>query len=983
MHGTGPLLIIAGAGTGKTTVITERIKHLILENHIPPSKILALTFTEKAAEEMQERVDIALPYGYADVWIDTFHAFCDRVLKQEAIHIGLSPDYKLTTEAESVLFLRKNLFKLDLEYFRPLGNPNKFLQGLIQHFGRLKDEDITPENYINYAQNLPIEEGVARLGDPQKLSAENNVNDAIFGGEERQDPYILQEEHKKTLELANAYKVYETLKIQEGIMDFSDLIYFTLKLFRERKSILKRYVNKFEYILIDEFQDTNFAQNQLTLLLAGEKQNITVVGDDDQAIYRWRGAALSNMIQFRTSFPTAKIITLTQNYRSKQTILDTAYELIQHNNPDRLEIKEKIDKKLIASTKKMGEEVELILSDTGDNEAEQVVKKIEELVEKRKYSYGDFAILVRANDHAQPFIQAFQSSRIPHQFLGPTHLFHQEEIKDLIAYLKILCNQDDSTSLYRILTMPIFQVHPLTVSTLLNTGKRRNLTLFETLSTLDSMAITDEEKQKIQNIVLMIQRHLGLISKETAAQIIFAFLQDTGQFKKLLEPEDALSQLQAQNVTRFFEKLKTYESERNTTSVFDVVEWIDLSMQMGESPQASTVDVVDTNAVSILTIHSSKGLEFPVVFVVNMVRDRFPSRQRPEQIPIPGDLVKEVVPEGDYHLAEERRLFYVAITRAKEKVFFTASKFYGEAKREKKLSPFIAESVGEKLIKTVKKNQNLATGQLSLLELFSAKSTSAKIVPLPIDHKAVTKVTYLSYSQIQTFETCPLHYKLRYIMKIPTPQTSAQAFGTSVHACLRDFYQRKTAGEKVAISDIQTILERVWTPEGYQSREHEKRAFAKAVTIIEEHVTGEFSTNPKPIALELPFEFFINKLRIGGRIDRIDELPNGAIEIIDYKTGTNIPTEKELAKNLQLTTYALAAVTMKDNNFQRNSDEILLSLYYLEKGKKLTTTRTPEQLEEAKQELLLAAETIEQSDFSCSGSIFCQNCEYKMLCKKN
>jgi DNA helicase-2/ATP-dependent DNA helicase PcrA len=319
IHGEGPLLIIAGAGTGKTTVVTERIKHLILERKINPAHILALTFTEKAASEMEERIDIAMPYGYTQMWIATFHAFCDRILRNEAIHIGLNPSYTLMTEAESVMFLRKNLYKLDLHYFRPLGNPYKFIQGLLQHFSRLKDEDITPNQYLDWAQN-------------QKSKIKNQ-------NETTEDLDAEEQELKKTLELAEAYKTYEELKIKEGMMDFSDMIANTLKLFRTRPNLLQQYREQFQYILIDEFQDTNFAQNQLAILLAGDKKNITVVGDDDQSIYRFRGSSVSNMMQFRTQFPEVKIVALTKNYRSTANILDASYTLIQFNNPDRLEVK--------------------------------------------------------------------------------------------------------------------------------------------------------------------------------------------------------------------------------------------------------------------------------------------------------------------------------------------------------------------------------------------------------------------------------------------------------------------------------------------------------------------------------------------------------------------------------------------------------------------------------------------------------------------
>jgi len=944
-HEDGPLLIIAGAGTGKTTVITERVKYLILKKEIKPSEILALTFTEKAALEMEERIDKEMPYGYIQMWISTFHSFCDRILRQEAIHVGLNPNYKLLTETECILLVRNNLFKFNLNYFRPLGNPNKFLSGLIQHFSRLKDEDINPKEYLNFVKNLKAKNSEEKL------------------------------ENEKTTELANAYKAYEELKAKEGVMDFSDLISNTLNLFRTRKNILKNYQNQFKYILVDEFQDTNYVQNQLAELLAGEKKNITVVGDDDQSIYRFRGSSISNIIQFKKHFPKAKIITLTENYRSTKEILDRSYELIQNNNPDRLEIKAKVDKKLKPAGGIKGKEIEFLFTDRVENEADLVADKILSLTEK-EHDFKDIAILVRANDHAQSFIRAFERKRIPFQFLGPGRLFQREEIKDLIAYLKVLYNFEDSTSLYRVLTMPIFKLESIEIASILNLAKRKNYSLFEALEKIDESFLKEITKEKINIIYEMIKRHLSLVPKETAGQVLYYFLQDSGLLNQLVNANTNKDDIAAKNIAKFFDKLKTYETEHETASVFDVVDWIDISMQVGESPLAANSDWTENNAVNILSIHSSKGLEFPIVFLVNLVSQRFPTRERQEMIPIPNEFIKEILPSGDFHLEEERRLFYVGMTRAKSLLFFTAAQYYGEGKRERKISPFVFEALGkdnvEKTINTLKPKD---IGQLSLLnwEQIPEKEeiTGAK---------QITPVTYLSYSQIQTFDICPLHYKLRYILKIPTPQSSAQSFGTSVHSTLRDFYQSWAIGQKLNIKDTPLLIEKNWISDGYQSKEHEKKALEKAKNLVFDYLEKNFDQNNLPLSLELPFNFTIDNLKIGGRIDRIDSLGNNKIEILDYKTGTNIPDEKFLAKDMQLTVYALAATEVHDRLLHKKPEEVVLSLYYIEEAKKFTTTRTKEELEEAKKYILKKAEEIANSDFKCSGHRFCMNCEFKILC---
>ncbi|MEK7118989.1 MAG: ATP-dependent helicase, partial [Patescibacteria group bacterium] len=429
-----------------------------------PSEILALTFTEKASREMETRVDMSLPYGTTQMWISTFHAFCDRILRNEAINIGLDPGFRLMTEAETIMLLRKNIFKFDLKYYRPLGNPMKFITGMLQHFSRLKDEDVAPNQYYDWV-NSQVKSSViastAKQSQNNERSPRRKNGLAMTEGD--------KEEIEKYQELASAYRTYEELKVKEGVADYSDLISNTLKLFRTRKNILARYQEQFKYILIDEFQDTNFAQNEMAILLSGTRKNITVVGDDDQSIYRFRGSSISNIIQFRKRFPKTKIIVLTKNYRSTKEILDRSYDLIQHNNPDRLEVAEKIDKKLESMRRIKGEKIEVIYADRVENEAEEVAKEITRLAssqlvisafepgsirkkdwipgqarnDKMGYEWKDFAILVRANNHAEPFVRALARAGISYQFLGPGQLFRQPEVKDLIAYLKVLYNFED------------------------------------------------------------------------------------------------------------------------------------------------------------------------------------------------------------------------------------------------------------------------------------------------------------------------------------------------------------------------------------------------------------------------------------------------------------------------------------------------------------------------------------------------------------
>ncbi|HCB36435.1 TPA: hypothetical protein DEP31_03145, partial [Candidatus Azambacteria bacterium] len=309
----GPALIVAGAGTGKTTVITKRIGWLIETGKAKPEEILAVTFTDKAAQEMEERVDRLLPYSYLNLEISTFHAFCDKILREHGIEIGLSTDFKVLSGTDGWLLVRENLDKFNLDYYRPLGNPTKFIHALIKHFGRAKDEEVWPEDYLKYVQELKLNKDAS----PEDGDVENEV--------------------KRLEEVAGAYHVYQKLLLDNNSLDFGDLINYALRLFRQRPKILEYHRRRYKYILVDEFQDTNWAQYELIKLLAAPKNNVMVVADDDQSIYKFRGASVSNVLEFKKDYPQAKEIMLVNNYRSPQNLLDLTYKFIRLNDPNRLE----------------------------------------------------------------------------------------------------------------------------------------------------------------------------------------------------------------------------------------------------------------------------------------------------------------------------------------------------------------------------------------------------------------------------------------------------------------------------------------------------------------------------------------------------------------------------------------------------------------------------------------------------------------------
>jgi DNA helicase-2/ATP-dependent DNA helicase PcrA len=961
-YNKGPLLIIAGAGTGKTSVIVEKIKYLVKKKLARPEQILALTFTEKAASEMEERVDQAMPYGYFQMSISTFHAFADQILKENCYQIGLSPNFRLMTEAETIIFLKQNFFLFNLKYFRPLGNPNKFLEALLQHFSRLKDEDASPNQYLNWAQNQK-----------SLLKANRPLGEKI--------------ETEKYLELAEAYQTYQKLKIKEGLMDFADLVYYLLKLFRQRPNVLRQYQQQFFFILIDEFQDTNISQYQLIKLLCPAKKNphLTIVADDSQSIYKFRGASISNIITFMKDYKKAKQITLKKNYRSNQTILDNAYRLIKNNDPDTLEVQLGISKNLIANKLDDKGALNFYLAEKIEEESEFVTKKILEL--KDNYRFSDFAILVRANNHSEPFIKALARSSIPYQFLGPGMLYKQPEVKDLIAYLKILYNLEDSPSLFRILYMNIYSVDKKDVSLLLSFSKKISQPLFQAMEIYLSNRtefdiykpylplLKSETKQKLLKIYQMIIKHLSLLKTNTAGQILYYFLEDSGLLLKLTNYKTESEEKIALNISNFFNKLKSFESEHEDASVFAVIDYINMSMEMGESPIVSKTDISSYNAVNILTVHSAKGLEFPIVFLVNLAEERFPTRHRKETISIPEDLIKEILPTGDYHIEEERRLFYVGLTRAKDKVFLSASKFYGEGKRQRKISRFVMETLGEELVSklvTIKKEEK---SQLTIFDFKPIKSINQSL----ITNNQSPPLKHFSFSQLNSFKTCPLQYKYKYILKIPTTPSAAESFGTTIHQTLQKFYSEFLKNKKMNEKDLFIIYKKTWIPIGYSSLTHQNRMKKEGEKMLVNFYKKFHTSDLEIIGLEKLFKIKVAyDIFLTGKIDRIDSLGGNKIEIIDYKTGKR-PNECELKKNIQLTIYALAA--SDKNLFNKKLENINLTFYYLQELEKISLKRNGEDLAKTKKEIIQMVAEIRKNEFPANPGKHCDFCPFKIICE--
>ena len=960
-----PLLIIAGAGTGKTSVITRKIAYLISTKKAKPSEILALTFTDKAAAEMEQRVDLLIPYGYADVLISTFHSFGDELLRENALQIGLTANFRVLTKAEQIIFFKEHLFEFSLSSYRPLGNPTRYIEAIVGLFSRAKDEDVSVQEYLKCAEQLEKE---AKSPEEKELA-------------------------QRQKEIALCYQKYEQLLLENNYVDFGNQVYLTLKLFREHPSILKEYQQKFRYILVDEFQDTNYSQFQLVKLLSSEQKNITAVADDDQAIYRFRGAAIGNILNFKKAYPGLKEIVLTQNYRSTQRILDAAYRLIQYNNPQRLEVREGISKRLISHTfpatrnplpatrqKELFEKEEKpILSSNGvehlhfetlSDEADKVAEIIKKAVEDKKYTYQDFAILVRSNNDAAPFIQALNTKGIPWNFSGNQKLYAREEIKDIIAFLKVITNLNDSISLYYLASSDIYQLDTTDLTHCMNYASRRRRGLYEVFSSLykipELQSISTESKATIAKIVKDIQHYIKLSRQQTTGRLIYLFLTESGYIKRLSKSGSPVDEQKIENIAKFFDIVRNSELLLQENRVVNFVAHLDALVEVGDDPATAEIDP-DIPVVNILTIHKAKGLEFRVVFLVCLVMHKFPLPNRRQEFDLPEELIKDILPEHDFHLQEERRLFYVGMTRTKENLFLTSARDYG-GKRARKVSQFVLEALDMPVAKEVSKTSALEKIRRNL------PSPPAAILKRRF---SVGDILNLSYFQIDDYLTCPLKYKYVHILRVPILPHHAVVYGRAMHIAVGYYYQKKLQKRKISKEELLRHFDFAFINEGFLTREHEELAREQGKKSLSLFFDKEEQGKKLPAYIEKRFSFLLDKDKISGRWDRVDVDKDGAA-IIDFKSSKVVSQEqadKRTKESLQLSIYALAY----KNIFGKIPERV--GLYFLENCLLGAYSHSESDLEKTIEEIKQASEGIRAGNFSAKPSYFaCQFCAYRGIC---
>ena len=627
----GPMLIMAGAGSGKTKVLTCRVANL-LQKGVRPYRILAITFTNKAAAEMRERVNNMSGAAAKDVWLFTFHAFCARFLRMEIDKLpGYGGNFAIY-DTDDTKKLVKNILKeqnIDDNRF----SPNKIL------------------NVISKAKN--------ELVDAEKFA--QGINPANFNDKK----------------IAEVYEIYQKRLKLNNALDFDDLIMLTIKLLQENQEVREKYQERFDYLLVDEYQDTNHAQYLLTKLLAAKHHNICVVGDADQSIYGWRGADIQNILDFEKDYPDAKVIKLEQNYRSTQIILDAANAVIENNTGRK--------PKNLWTNKREGVDITYFQANDGRDEARFVIEQIQNLQRSENVKLGDIAVLYRTNAQSRIFEEMLVKSGISYTMVGGTKYYERKEIKDIIAYLRVILNPADSLSLLRIINVPKRGIGDASLAKIQMHVNANNISLFDALSNAAEIeGLSSRFVNKLDDLAGIIFELINLVDEVPVTNLIERVLNDTGYMAELENENTPQSKNRIENLKEFMSYSKEFDEKEEDKTLANFLASVSLVSDIDEAE-------IEDESITLMTLHSAKGLEFPVVFLVGMEENIFPISRAT-------DFDKE------NELEEERRLCYVGITRAKERLFLSNARvrtIYGDDHINKP-SRFLYE-IPQELIKTVKR----------------------------------------------------------------------------------------------------------------------------------------------------------------------------------------------------------------------------------------------------------------------------------------
>ena len=996
----GPLLILAGPGSGKTLTITEKVVQLI-EEELDPDKILALTFSEKAASEMHDRIEKNIGSA-SGITVSTFHSFCNELIRDFSLDMGINHGTRMISKEHSHVWGVKNIDSFNFEYITIPTAPSDLITSLMEGTSQFHDHLISPEELDEYTQSKLVSEGELDVDDMDRL--------------------------QKLADLTKFYRHFQEYKWNNNFIDYNDMITMACRLLERNDIARKRIHQSYDYILVDEFQDTNYAQLHLVHLLA-DGGRLTCVADDDQCIYRFRGAYLSNINQLGEFYPSLEKITLGVNYRSTEQIVDLSQELIRQN-PDRQE-------KELVSNNGGGTPVKVVRSPNDVSEAEWVASEIDRLVNEEAVEAKDIYILTRKRADGKKFSEALKRHMIPVEYVGSLQIKDFPLIQEALAYMRFIADPfNNGISFAKILSREGVTEHSLQKINIM-AGK---------LNKKDSM-----QGDGIYSVLL---HHLDELELEQMALVksIIERLQEMIEYKKNHLPSDTLKHL-LMDMTDLY-RSQVHENSKTSRRNIDVLNSLvkmvedlelidggaefemvmehlklvfDLEIEDGESS--------DENTVKVMTIHQSKGKEANVVFVSDMATRHLPLQYKRKTFTVPIELTKGVQRDEEekvLHIEEERRLAYVAMTRARELLYLVFPERYAGNKRGVKPSQFLedigfasnplvemieAEEVEEQfeldtdspLKRKVAEQESLVNmytkqGQLklameSLVLLAQLRELETSGNPdnldlndlLTINPKVASELQDLvdnripplvnpdmrfSASKIKTYEDCPLKFKFQSILHIPTPQKSFFQVGTDVHSVLEEMAKLRIQGEAIKFGLAKDMLNSSWESSNFDSETQEKQEYNKMQKMLEFWFDFEKDNLNETVAVEEWFELDLDGAHFGGFIDRLDRTPDGDYIVIDYKTGKSNLSKNKLKEDVQMALYCLA---VKDKY-----GKLPIQAGHMYVHPELAELRLVDVSEENVSTVLErikeVVSRILNEDFEVVGNPNCRFCDYKGIC---
>ncbi|MDR0373734.1 MAG: ATP-dependent helicase [Nitrososphaerota archaeon] len=970
-----PLLIIAGAGSGKTLTVASKIAHLI-EKGVKPENILALAFNQKAAEELKVRVTGILNKS-EDLNISTFHSFCNQVIQDNILSTKLNANFRVITDTAQLVYLVKNINSFGINHLEFNHEPYTLAEEMKKFISRCKDEFVTPEDlqlYIEKHEKVPLDE--------EAQEDINNLKDIL-----------------------KIYRAYEAYKLQNNMLDFGDLLCIVYNLLKNKPLILRSYQEKFKFVIVDEFQDTNYIQLQIINLIAKQHGHITVVGDDDQSIYRFRGAHLTNIAEFKKMFPNFIEKAIEHNYRSTKKIVAVANALIE-NSPERT------IKKLFTNNPE-GDKIAVVELPNDTSQANYILEVAKDLL--KKYPPQDIAILCRRRSTAEPIIKAFRKQGLPFNFIGATGFFQEPIIKDITAFLKVINNPlENNVEIVRILNRRNYDIKQVDICKFNAYADQNGLSLYETFDHLNKIGV---DKLKFSLVKQTLADIMSTKKRLRTLDLVHAVLFEREFYKYELALKNNRNM---QLLNQFYGFVEEFNRIYPDNDLENFTDYLSVASNFEIEEKDDSVQ-----AVVISTIHGVKGMQYPVVIIPDVNERRVPTTYQRDKFAIPYELLKGIPSEYDdneLHIQEERRLFYVAISRAKEKLIITYARRFGENKTDSKPSRFLQEITYQQnedilfqqtdsqevsIELTTTENQtktkllqqimaNLSIGRFNeAIEnvLLFAKSTDKNIdiqteiinkINEPdysalehINEKPITVPSnhVFSVSQFIGYKKCPRLYQFRHVMKIPEKPKYYFDFGSTLHNIAERLTRMQKERQPIDETIAGKLLAKFWDPKGYKTAIDEKRDFAEAKEILKVFLDEQSKNKTEILDIERWFETAVGDVRIRGRIDRIDK-DGAGFTVIDYKTSKKAPSLNELKKDMQLLVYALAVRDMYGS-----ASELKVGDWFLRSNEKVFFVPEKQAIEAVQTEIQEMSKKINSAEFDPKkGTWECDYCDYKCLC---